>query len=107
MQPLNRADRPLQAHKGWFEDTLPDFQPEKPISVLRLDGDWYESTICILENLYDKVIPGGLIPIDDYYDWDECSRAVHDFLSEHKLRDRIRQSRYGGVAYIIKEAAED
>ena len=107
MQPLNRADRPLQAHKGWFEDTLPDFQPKKPISVLRLDGDWYVSTICILENLFDKVIPGGLILIDDYYDWDGCSRAVHHFLSERKLRDRIRQSRYGGVAYMIKEAAED
>ena len=74
--------------------------------MLRLDGDWYESTICILENLYDKVAANGLILIDDYYDWDGCSRAVHDFLSDQKLPERIRQSRYGGVAYIVKESLE-
>ncbi|MEE3093051.1 MAG: TylF/MycF/NovP-related O-methyltransferase, partial [Pseudomonadota bacterium] len=75
-------------------------------SVLRLDGDWYESTISILENLYDKVATNGLILIDDYYSWDGCSRAVHDFLSDQKLPERIRQSRYGGVAYIVKENLE-
>lgn len=104
--PLDRPDRPLTAHKGWFEETLPKFESARPISLLRLDGDWYDSTICILENLYDKVMPHGLILIDDYYDWDGCTRAVHDFLSRRKLRDRIRQSRFGGVAYLVKEEAE-
>ena len=104
MRPLENSGRQLQAHKGWFEETLPTFSPDKEISVLRLDGDWYESTICILENLYDKVAANGLILIDDYYDWDGCSRAVHDFLSDQKLPERIRQSRFGGVAYIVKES---
>jgi O-methyltransferase len=106
MRPLENSGRQLQVHKGWFEKTLPTFSPDKEISVLRLDGDWYESTICILENLYDKVAANGLILIDDYYDWDGCSRAVHDFLSDQKLPERIRQSRYGGVAYIVKENLE-
>lgn len=106
MKPLENSGRTLSAHNGWFEETLPCFEPERRISLLRLDGDWYDSTICILENLYDHVIPNGLILIDDYYDWDGCSRAVHDFLSARKLRDRIRQSRFGGVAYIVKSTLD-
>jgi O-methyltransferase len=106
MRLLDNSGRQLEAHKGWFEQTLPTFSPGKDISVLRLDGDWYDSTICILENLYDKVAVNGLILIDDYYDWDGCSRAVHDFLSDRKLSERIRQCRYGGIAYIVKENAE-
>lgn len=104
---LNRPERPLSAHKGWFEDTLPGFTPDREISILRLDGDWYDSTMCILDNCYDKVVPGGVVLIDDYYDWDGCTRAVHDFLSARKSRDRIRQSRFGGVAYLLKEAPTD
>jgi len=106
LEPINSSRNTLNVHKGWFEDTLPLFNTEMSITALRLDGDWYESTICILKNLYDKVIPGGLILIDDYYDWDGCTRAIHDFLSERKLRDRIRQSRFGGVAYMVKELPE-
>src|SRR6266481_2867842 len=30
--------------KGWFDKTLPEFKPPAPISLLRLDADWYEST---------------------------------------------------------------
>jgi O-methyltransferase len=68
MKTLQKPDRTLSAHKGWFEDTLPQFEPERAISVLRLDGDWYDSTVCILDNLFDRVMQGGLIMIDDYYD---------------------------------------
>src|SRR5690606_10553053 len=62
--------------KGWFDQTLPNFQPKEPIAILRLDGDWYESTMCCLTNLFDKVAPGGVIMIDDYYVWEGCTRAV-------------------------------
>lgn len=32
-------------YKGWFQDTVPKVGKEvKNISLLRLDGDWYEST---------------------------------------------------------------
>jgi O-methyltransferase len=86
--------------KGWFEDTLNQF-PDKQIAVLRLDGDWYDSTITCLENLFDKVSPGGIIIIDDYTAWDGCSKAVHDFLSKKKRPEKIRQWE-NEVAYIIK-----
>lgn len=101
-----QPDQRLHIHQGWFKDTLPKAPTDLEIAVLRLDGDWYQSTLDCLEHLFDKLIPGGLIIIDDYLDWDGCSRAVHDFLSSRKAREAIRQSRFGGVSYIVKRAPE-
>lgn len=87
--------------KGWFDQTLPETIIPEPIAVLRLDADWYDSTTCCLENLFHKVRAGGIVVIDDYYTWDGCSRAVHDFLSRHSRTERIRS--LGNVAYIVKQ----
>jgi O-methyltransferase len=105
---LARAARPNQRyemHRGWFEETLPRFPRSKPIAVLRLDGDWYESTMTCLDNLFDCVMPGGIILIDDYIHWEGCTRAVHDFLAKRKATEGIRQSRFGAVTWIRKEPA--
>lgn len=86
--------------QGWFEKTLPVFAPEKKIALLRLDCDWYDSTIICLRNLYPKLVMYGMVLIDDYFAWDGCSRAVHDYLSEIKSTSRIRT--FGDVCFIIK-----
>ena len=83
--------------KGWFEETLPTF-PREPIALLRMDADWYDSTKCILENLAERVVPGGLIVIDDYYTWEGCTLAVNEFAARNKWQ--IRQSRRG-VCYVV------
>lgn len=88
-------------HKGWFNETIPLFQPEKPIDILRLDADWYDSTFLCLEHFYPSISKGGIIIIDDYYTWDGCSRAVHDYLSKEKSDARIFMGE--GFAYIIKQ----
>ncbi len=90
------AARDYTILKGWFAETLPQF-PQVPIALLRMDADWYESTKCILENLGPRVVPGGLILIDDYYTWEGCAVAVNEFAARNKWR--IRQNRYG-VCYI-------
>ena len=93
-------------HKGWFNDTLADYPSDGCISVLRLDGDWFESTMICFEVLWDKVVPGGLILIDDYYDWSGCANAVHRFLAKKFEEDTdfycpIRSTKYG-LAYLVK-----
>jgi O-methyltransferase len=92
----------INAYKGFFESTLPGFSPPK-IAVLRLDGDWYESTMICLEKFWDHVLPGGLILIDDYYVWEGCSKAVHDFLARRKAPESIRQGPIGRVAFILRK----
>lgn len=100
----NRRGVETHVHQGWFEDTLPGFHPRSPITVLRLDGDWYRSTLTCLEHLFHQVRPGGIVLIDDYYDWDGCSRATHDFLSQGKHSERIHQGGRG-LAYLVKSTA--
>lgn len=90
-------------HRGWFDDTIPKYQPERPISVLRLDGDWYDSTMTCLRGLVPHLAPKALILVDDYFDWDGCARALHDYLGETKSTMRIRQSQLGGICYLINE----
>lgn len=63
--------------KGWFKDTLPT-APIDHLSVLRLDGDMYQSTMEALESLYPKLSKGGFCIIDDY-GLEGCKMAVDDF----------------------------
>ena len=86
--------------KGWFEQTLPGFKPPSLIAILRLDADWYDSTMVCLSHLFDFVTPGGLIVLDDYYTWDGCSRALHDFLSQRQAVERIRS--LGEICWLQK-----
>ncbi len=86
--------------KGWFADTLTSFPADQRIAVLRLDGDWYDSTMQCLTGLFPRVAAQGLIILDDYYMWDGCALAVHDFLSHARLTCRLRQSPHG-VCYMV------
>ena len=86
--------------KGWFSETLPMFKTDSEIAVLRLDSDWYDSTMDCLNNLFPYVKDGGLVIIDDYYVWDGCSRAVHDYLSKYSLSSKIRS--FNNICYLIK-----
>lgn len=74
---------------GWFKDTLPNAPVEK-LSLLRLDGDMYESTIEALQSLYHKLSVGGYCIIDDY-SLKGCRQAVHDFLEQNHIRCDIKK----------------
>jgi hypothetical protein len=78
--------------KGWFKDTLPD-APIGAIAVLRLDGDYYESTRDALTSLYDRVSPGGYVIVDDYGEdsWTYCRKAVDEFREARGITDPLIQ----------------
>lgn len=78
----------LVFHVGWFQDTVPVAKIDK-IALLRLDGDWYESTKVCLEGLFDKVSPGGFVIIDDYGCFEGCKRAVDEFFASRGLQPSL------------------
>jgi O-methyltransferase len=86
---------------GWFKDTLP--KVETKLSLIRLDGDMYESTMDALVNLYDKVSPGGFIIIDDWGAVEGCRVAVQDFLKERGITPSLIEVTWATV-YWRKEA---
>ena len=92
---FNVLDDNVQFLKGWFKDTLPTAPIDK-LSIIRLDGDMYESTMDGLVNLYHKLSPGGFIIIDDYGAIEACKKAVHDFRDEHGITDEIKQIDWTG-----------
>ena len=77
--------------KGKVEETLAgtDIQPQR-IALLRLDTDWYESTKIELEVLYPRLVPGGVLIIDDYGHWAGARKAVDEyFKNDPVLLNRI------------------
>jgi hypothetical protein len=76
--------------QGFFHDTLPS-APVQKLAILRADGDLYDSTYQILENLYPRVTLGGYVIIDDYNSFLECRQAVNDYLDASKLQVELVQ----------------
>jgi O-methyltransferase len=88
--------------KGWFEQTVPATRDRiHRIALLHIDCDWYSSVRCCLEHLYDKVVDGGFVILDDYYSYDGCAIALHEFLAQRRLTHRIHSvvSDWGGCEY--------
>jgi hypothetical protein len=91
----------LHFHKGWFQETLPEVHNDiKSIAVLRIDGDWYASTMVCLQYLFDKVVSGGFVIIDDYGAYEGCRKAVDAFIADHPrplFLNRVNQD----IRYIV------
>jgi O-methyltransferase len=83
---------------GWFKDTLHD-APIETISVLRLDGDLYESTIQALDALYPRLSPGGFCIVDDYQAVKACEQAVTDYRAKHGVTAEIHDIDGTGVLW--------
>ena len=56
---------PLVILEGYFNVTMPTIPPRATFSIIRLDGDLFESYMDVLFNTYDKLAIGGYIICDD------------------------------------------
>lgn len=90
------ADR-VHFVQGKVEDTVPAEAPER-ISILRLDTDWYASTKHELDHLYDRLVPGGVLLIDDYGYWQGSRQAVDEFLEKTGERLLLLRMDEGRIA---------
>jgi len=84
---------------GAVEKTLPAQGPEK-ICLLRLDTDWYESTRHELETLYPRLVPGGILIIDDYGYWEGARRAVDEYFEDQNIHVYIKRIDETGVVIV-------
>ena len=73
------------------------------LSVLRMDGDMYESTLDILFNAFDKVSTNGVIIVDN---WACCQNkdAVEDFFKWHNVTMPHIANVDGKAVYFVKGA---
>ncbi|WP_430466472.1 TylF/MycF/NovP-related O-methyltransferase [Winogradskyella ouciana] len=81
--------------QGKVEDTIPKNIPDK-IALLRLDTDWYESTMHEMIHLFPRLVKGGVIIIDDYGHWKGCKKAVDEYISKNNIQLLLNRIDYTG-----------
>ena len=84
--------------------TIPNYikdNPQLKISILNLDTDIYEPALCILEYLWDKIVKGGILILDDYGVFPGETKAVDEFFNNKIKINKIPFST--PFSYIIKE----
>lgn len=92
---------------GWFLETLPECRNRiGNIAILRLDGDSYSSTKEALHFLYDNVVEGGHVVIDDFQSFDGCRKALYEFFLERDIYPKLKKYPFGKF-YFRKGKASD
>lgn len=85
--------------KGKVEDTLEANPPKYEVALLRVDTDWYESTIKCLESMYSNISKSGVLIMDDYGFWQGAKKAADQYFS--KTKDRIFLHRIDHTGRIV------
>lgn len=81
---LSAAVLPL---KGFFAQSLKKLPPGQSFCLAHLDSDVYESVYTSLAEIYERVVPGGVIIIDDYFHHAQGPlRAASDFFNHLRVR---------------------
>lgn len=77
---IDQGGNPSQVHlhQGLFQDTV---WPAGPVAFAHLDGDWYESTIRVLERVHPVLSEGGYIVLDDVEHYSGARDALGDFFN--------------------------
>jgi hypothetical protein len=81
--------------KGKVEETIP-LQMPRVLSLLRLDTDWYESTLHGLTHLYPRLSCGGVLIIDDYGHWQGARAAVDEYFARQPAPVFLHRIDYTG-----------
>jgi hypothetical protein len=85
----------VHLHKGWFNDTAPQFHREhvgEPIAFIHFDADLYSSDKVIFDALADHFVAGTVIQFDEFLNYPGWKandvRAFTEFATAHDLRYR-------------------
>jgi O-methyltransferase len=89
----------LEFIKGMVQNTLPRTSPQT-IALLRLDTDWYESTVCELNHLYPHLSNGGVLIVDDYGHMRGQRKAVDEYFSSRNEVVLLNRVDYSGRVAI-------
>ena len=91
--------------KGFFSESLPKYSGPG-IALLHIDADLYQSYLDVLNALYDKVRPGGIIAFDEYMDgrtniaFPGAKRAIDEFFSNKAVE--IQRDKHYGKFFVVK-----
>jgi len=93
-------DEKLIFIEGYFHRSLISAEISK-LALIRIDADSYESTVEVLNSLYQKLSIGGVVLVDDGH-LPGCLLAVIEFRQKNAIRSELM--RCGNNIYWIREA---
>lgn len=100
----NKGFKNYELIGGNILQTIPEFLASKPslkIALLHIDVDVYEPTKVILEQLWERVVKGGVLMLDDYGTIEGETRAVDEFFAGQDVA--IHKPQFNHIpAFIIK-----
>ncbi|QMU63867.1 MAG: dTDP-6-deoxy-L-hexose 3-O-methyltransferase [Flavobacteriaceae bacterium] len=101
----NKKTKNYELVEGDIKDSLPTYiknNSSLKIALLHIDVDVYEPTKIILENLWDKIVPGGVLMIDDYGTVEGETKAVDEYFQNKSVV--LNKPKYYHIpSYIIKK----
>lgn len=100
----NKGIKNYELIEGDVRKTIPEYlkeHPELKIALLNLDIDMYEPAVVILKYLWERIVNGGILILDDYGIWEGETRAVDEFFKDKDVK--ILKTPYARTpCYIIK-----
>jgi asparagine synthase (glutamine-hydrolysing) len=63
---------------GRYEEKLNKISEKHSFDLIHIDCDWYESVMAVLSYLQDNISPNAIIQVDDYSNWQGCTKAVNE-----------------------------
>lgn len=100
MRSTNYPEAQMRFIAGDVLQTVPATVPSQ-IALLRLDTDWYKSTLHELNHLYDLVVPRGIVILDDYGWCRGARQAADEFFSRQSFKPMLHRVNQG-VRMIVK-----
>lgn len=105
---LPRVKKNCQLVVGWFDQTLPRFKEtyikDQPLALLHVDCDLYSSTVTILENLRNNIVPGTVIVFDEYMNYPGWQLDEFRAWQEHCAKYDVKYEYIGRVSRHQKVA---
>lgn len=99
MEETNYPKNKIHYVEGDVLETLPTVELQD-IALLRLDTDWYESTLAELNFLLPRLVKGGICIIDDYGHWEGSKKAVDEFFESSDFKPLMFHVDYTCRAFI-------
>lgn len=89
---------------GFFEASLDKYRGDG-IALLHVDCDLYESTKEVLRQLYERIVPGGVVLFDEYLGLDHIKfpgpqQAIDEFFGDQK--SNFKRDEATGKYYFVK-----
>lgn len=102
----NKGLKNFELVKGDILETIPKYVEENPhlkIALLHIDTDTYEPVEVTLERMWDRVVKGGIVILDDYGVWPGETQAVDDFFKDKNVQIKKLSISHDRPSYIIKD----